>query len=77
MEGGDQTDNFFSFLYGFYEAVDWSEKWILGIGIYHLITIAIFILTRGNSTAQIVLWLISCNNYINSFFPPFLVNLKQ
>ena len=41
---------------GFVSAVQWSEPWIIGLGIFHVVLLIAAVATRKNSNVQIVLF---------------------
>jgi hypothetical protein len=47
--------SFYSDVMGFYHAVNWSERWLLGLAALHVIIWSTMILTRRSNDAQMVL----------------------
>jgi hypothetical protein len=43
---------------GFYKAVDWSERWIQCLLGFHVVTLALALLTRKSESAQSALFLL-------------------
>ena len=57
---------------GFYHAIDWSERWLLGLGAFHLLVWLVVIATRKSHDAQmvlllVILLLVYCAEYANSY----------
>ena len=49
------TSTVYADVMGFYHAVDWSERWLLGLGAFHVFVWALAILTRNADEMQMVL----------------------
>ena len=55
-----EQPTFYSNAMGFYHAVNWKERWIQGILLFHLFMLALFILTRKHHNFQSVLLVAIC-----------------
>ena len=65
-------NDFYNDAMGFYHAIDWSERWLLGLGAFHLLVWLVVIATRKSHDAQmvlllVILLLVYCAEYANSY----------
>jgi len=51
----DAAHDFYNDVLGFVHAVDWNERWLLGLGAFHVFVWVVMIASRRNSDAQMVL----------------------
>ena len=56
----EMSRDFYSDAMGFVHAIDWSERWLLGLLGFHLLVWTLCIATRRNNNAQIALLLTIC-----------------
>ena len=57
-EGQEGARSFYSDVMGFVHAVDWTERWLLGLAALHVITWSALILSRRSNDLQMVLLLV-------------------
>ena len=54
----EAVDSFHADVMGFYHAVDWSERWLLGVAALHVLTWSLVIFTRRSYETQMVLLIV-------------------
>ncbi|GAB1606265.1 transmembrane protein 18-like isoform X1 [Argonauta hians] len=66
-----QTDQITG-LWSYLESVDWSERWFLGLGVFHVLCALLTIFTKSHGTSQslhfaVMLLLVYSAKYINEW----------